>query len=286
MAAKKKSAQLELPIKREPTPDRNASHGGRSIYLFDFDDNVMHLDTPIYIFDKKTGEERAVSTGEFAQISPLVGKEEPYLGYEVNYDDSVGSFRRFRDNDHLGPGERQPFVDDLALALAEERFEWKGPSWSIFHYAVFNRRPISIITARGHGPQTIRDGIQLLFEGGYVEHAPNYLSVYPVSHPQIKEELGGAHLGVPELKKEAIIQSVQRAMELYGDSPHHRFGMSDDSAENIELVIDAMKVLKKRYPHNAFFVIDSSSEILIKTEILSGSIEETELENIDQLDLF
>ena len=71
-------SQLELPISRPHMPDRNADKGGRSFYFFDFDDNVMRLDTCIYVFDRRSGAELALSTRRFAEIHPFLGKPGPY----------------------------------------------------------------------------------------------------------------------------------------------------------------------------------------------------------------
>jgi hypothetical protein len=286
--AQDKPDQLELPIARERVKDRNFEQGGRSIYLFDFDDNVMHLNTPIYVLDTKTEQERALSTGEFAQISHLLSKPGPHEHDTIIDDDINGSFRRFRDIEELSPGQRQPFVEDLDDAIKKGPLLWKGPSWDLFEHAVFNQRPLSIITARGHAPETIKEGIDALVAYHLLDARPNYLSVYPVSHPETKMKLSSStkNLGVPALKKEAIIRTVHKAMRLFGENPEHRFGMSEDAPDNIELVIEAMRVLKKDFPRNAFFVIDSSTAKLVKTEVLEDSVEQSEHDHPDQLELF
>ncbi|MBI3543165.1 MAG: hypothetical protein HY075_07820, partial [Deltaproteobacteria bacterium] len=48
-------------------------------------------------FDKSTGKEREVSTGEFALIREKLGKEGEWANYEVRGDDRTGSFRYFRE---------------------------------------------------------------------------------------------------------------------------------------------------------------------------------------------
>lgn len=283
------ASQPEL-LERERYPDRNLHHGGRSFYFFDFDDNVMSLDTPIFLFHRHSGEELQLSTAEFAQVSPQVGQPGPYHDYEIDLNDYHGSFRRFRD---LAPhedaaGREQPFVEDLRSALARPDFEWRGPSWELFFHAVHNRRPLSIITARGHHPTTLARGVELLHQGGHLTQLPRYVSIFPVSHPQIREDLSRDQgtLTVPELKLEAILRSVAAAMTNFGENPHHRFGMSDDSPENLELITAAMVRLKQRYPQNAFFVIDSSKLPLVKTEILLDHTESEEVDSPAQLSLF
>jgi hypothetical protein len=282
-------SQLELPIGRPRVPDRNADRGGRSFYFFDFDDNVMRLDTCIYIFNRHTGAEIPLSTRRFAEVHPLLGRPGPFEDFEIHRDDQTGSYRRFRD---VLPaelnGRQQPFVEDLVAALGKGDILWKGPSWSFFFHAVFNGRSIAVITARGHHPDTLAGGIANLHSRGYLTATPNYLGIFPVSHPGVRAELGDpeAKRSIPELKKEAIIRSVEMAMRQFGENPFHRFGMSDDDPKNVALIVEAMLELKGRYSDNAFFVINTSTEPAVKTEILAGATVHVEVPFASQLRLF
>ena len=276
------SSQLELPIEREITRDRNADKGGRSFYFFDFDDNVAFLSTPAYIFHKESGLEMKLTSGEFAQVQKLIGQSGRYRDYQLNLCDLTGTFRHFRDRDMNWLEKnlfrkRQIFVQDLAAALGYPDLQWKGPSWSCFYHAALNRRPVSMITARGHHPDTIRDGIRLFVNRRHLPYEPNYLSIYPVSHRDVRRELGDADLSmsVAQLKKAAIRASVHRAIEVYGANPYHRFGMSDDDPANIELIVQAMKELKSEFPEMSFFVIDTQGSRLVKWEVYADHTEAT-----------
>src|SRR5688572_11388901 len=109
--------QLELNLDRPQHPDRNHALGGRSFYFFDFDDNVLTLPTPLYLFDKNTGEEKSLSTSEFVLISELIGKEGAWKDFEIRFDSQTGTFRRFRHRqmswfDRI-LRRRQPLLEDL-----------------------------------------------------------------------------------------------------------------------------------------------------------------------------
>lgn len=281
--------QLKLPMEhRSRQPDRNAAQGGRSFYFFDFDDNVLNLQTPIYVRHRKTGEEEALTTREFSEVAPLIGNPGPWEHFDVDYDDRTGSFRRFRDHARTAAEGEQPFVEDMHRALQHPSHTWQGPSWDFFDYAVYNRRPLSVITARGHHPSTLRRGIACLVDAGFLAHQPNYLSVYPVSHLPTRAQLGlgrGAP-DIPQLKKLAIISSVEEAMQIYGPNPYHRFGMSDDDPANVALIIQAMRELKARHTHNAFFVIDTSGNPVVKTEVFLDHLETETASEAEQLSLF
>ncbi|MGZ3743226.1 MAG: hypothetical protein ACXWRE_14255 [Pseudobdellovibrionaceae bacterium] len=286
--------QLELGIQRPHEKDRNYDLGGRSFYFFDFDDNIAFLSTPLILFHKETGMELSVGSGEYAKIHPFIGRSGPYKNYETRLDDLRGTYRNFRDlplsEIEKIEGKKQFFVQDLAEALGFPDTQWKGPSWQCFYHATFNRRPISVITARGHHPETLKEGIRLLVEGRFLPHEPNYLSLFPVNHPPTRRLLGDKDLNMnaAELKQKAIRASVEKAIEVYGQNPHHRFGMSDDDPKNLQLIAEEMTRLKGDYPQMSFFLIATHEGDFVKYEITDqgtqSKVEEGPL--INQLKLF
>lgn len=269
-----KPGQLSFDLNIPKEQDRNFHLGGRSFYFFDFDDNVAFLSTPIIIFHKKTNEEIALSSSEFAQEHKNIGKSGPYEDYFMDFNDQNGSFRYFRDKElnplEIKAGKRQGFVEDVHKALQNVDSMWKAPSWNCFYHATYNKRPVSLITARGHHPGTIKDGVNLMVRSGYLPHDPNYHSIYPVSNPEVRLELGDHDFNksVAELKKHAIRASVEKAIAEYGYSPYHRFGMSDDDHKNVELITEEMRELKSKYPDMSFFVIETFKDSFSKREIL------------------
>lgn len=291
-AYRSQKVQLELGIRRTPELDRNFEKGGRSFYFFDFDDNIAVLSTPILLFHKKTGEEIRLSSREFGERSGEIGRAGPYQDYEVRFDDVRGSFRYFRDRD-MGLmekllGRRQIFIQDLSEALGSPEYHWQGPSWNCFYHAVFNRRPVSLITARGHHPETIKSGIRLMVSEGHIPHEPNYLALYPINNPVIRAQLGRSQeISVAEMKQAAIRASVEKAFKMYGHNIHHRFGMSDDDPKNIELIIAEMSRLKREYPHNSFFVFDTHKGQFVRREVFEGHTKDEVMgASFQQLNLF
>lgn len=273
-----KKTQLEFHIYREREMDRNHSIGGRSFYFFDFDDNIACLTTPLILFHKETGAELPLSSQEWAVVHPMIGKTGKYKDYEIRFCDKTGTFKHFRDHEvqeleKLGHHE-QIFERDVAQILGFSDVEWKGPSWECFYHACFNQRPISIITARGHHPETIRKGIRKFVQAGWLPQEPNYLTIFPVSNVEVRKELGDVQLNMStaELKQLAIRRSVEKAFLDYGFNPHHRFGMSDDDPKNLALIVEEMRSLKKIYPEICFFVIETHDGQFIKHEINALSL--------------
>jgi hypothetical protein len=248
-----------------------------SFYFFDFDDNIMFLATPIFILNTMTSEAMEVSTGEFADIYPRLGSPGEWENFSM-YD---GSYLHFRDipADRLRPGQKQYFVADVEQAVEGDPEKWQGPSWRLFVHACETQRPVSIVTARGHSPDTIKAGVGVLVDKGIISQEPNYHTVFPVGNDELRrEQLDDPMLTLttPILKRRAIVKSVEKALEVYGDRPEHRFGMSDDDPQNVNLIIRAMCDCKKRHLDKRFFVINTHQGEMVKMEIFPVDFSVTE----------
>jgi hypothetical protein len=292
MADQKPLGQLELGIQRARERDRNFHLGGRSFYFFDFDDNIAHLTTPLVIFNKKTGEELFLSSGDWALYHSKIGQSGIYADFEIRFDDTTGSFRYFRDHSTDGliklGRKKQIFIEDIEKAIDAPDFHWKGPSWQCFYHAAFNQRPVSLITARGHAPETIKTGINEFVRRKILPIEPNYLSLFPVSYVPTRHELGDSELifSTSVLKQKAIRASVEKAIELYGYNPHHRFGMSEDDPKNIQMIVQELTRLKSDYPEMSFFMIETHEGQFVKHEISSYGLSSQSAEHFAQLSLF
>ncbi|MBK9124484.1 MAG: hypothetical protein IPM16_15400 [Chloroflexi bacterium] len=241
----------------------------QSFYFFDFDDNVMYLDTSILVQNTMTGAIERVSTGQYAQIASRLGVPGEWQDYAV----FEGSYQHFRDipDEQLESPDQQHFVADIRHVIeTKPPDEWQAPSWEFFEHACAKGRPLSIITARGHHPNVIRAGIRVLKEAGFIAAEPNYLTIYPVSHIPARLELGdeNLHYTIPALKKLAIIRSVEVGLGTHGPSLPHQFGMSDDDPKNLQLIIEAMNECKRLHPDKRFFVFHMFADKSVKLEVL------------------
>ena len=266
-------AKLSLGYGSLPHGRRN---GGQNFYFFDLDDNILNLPTEVIFFHRTTGESITISTDELAREEDRVGKFGKYLEFRVDRDPVTGSFQNFRDQ-RLScisrlRGKKQPLIHDIEAILRQPDTKWQAPSWCVFAKAVAEHHPISIITARGHRPQTVVRALKQLYRAGKLSRHPNIIAIYPVTNPKLRRQLLDDQQEVEtiaELKRRALFHVVEQAFKKYGPNPHHRFGVSDDDPRNVQQLGQALVVLKRRYPNNAFFMIDCSGSTVSKVEILS-----------------
>jgi hypothetical protein len=114
-------------------------------YAFDWDDNIVHMPTEIILKNEK-GDEIGMSTEDFARYRHEIGKEPfVYKGEKiVGYSDNA--FRNFRTE-----GDKMFIIDSMKAK--------PGPAFEDFKEAINNGSIFSIITARGHHPNTIKQAI-------------------------------------------------------------------------------------------------------------------------------
>jgi hypothetical protein len=126
---------------------------GLKYYAFDWDDNLMKMPTEIILLDEN-GDEVGMSTEDFAEYRTEIGK----TPFKYNGSTIVGFAETpFRYFSTLGD---QKFMKDIETApLVRE-------PWSDFVEAINNGSIFSIITARGHHPNTLKKGVYKLIMMG------------------------------------------------------------------------------------------------------------------------
>ena len=88
-----------------------------------------------------------MSTNKFAEVRN-----------DENYKLDDDAFINFR--------EDETFLNDLKIAIENEDF---APSFEKFKEALLYANPISIITARGHTPKVIREGMNFVIANTFTE---------------------------------------------------------------------------------------------------------------------
>ena len=160
-------------------------------YAFDWDDNIVEMPTKIVV-QTEDGKEVGMSTEDFADYRGMIGQEpfeyegETIVGYAED------PYRNFTTT-----GDAQFIVDSM---LAKP-----GPSWEDFVEAINGGSIFSIITARGHTPSVLRDGVYNMIMTN--------------------------HNGI---SKESLIQNLKKYRDIVGDEE-----MSDEQI--VEAYLDMLK---------------------------------------------
>jgi hypothetical protein len=122
-------------------------------YAFDWDDNIVHMPTKIMV-KTEDGNEVGMSTDDFAEYRHVLGKKP----FQYKGDTIVGfgeePFRNFRTK-----GDKDFLID---VMRAKE-----GPAFGDFREAINNGSIFSIITARGHNPETLKQAVYNYIVSGF-----------------------------------------------------------------------------------------------------------------------
>ncbi len=114
-------------------------------YAFDWDDNILFMPTSILVMDEDENE-IPMSTEDFAEYREKIGFEPfTYKGKKI-VAFSIGAFKNFKEF-----GNKRFIIDSMVAK--------PGPSWSDFVECINGGSVFSIITARGHSPETLREAV-------------------------------------------------------------------------------------------------------------------------------
>jgi len=139
----------------------NESTGGLELHYsaFDWDDNILHMPTTI-LMEQKVGNKWLpveISTAEFATVRN--DKE----NYRLRDNNPELAFSGFRDTGSRG---QKAFIEDVKKAVNEKLY---APSWDAFIKTLSEGAIFAIITARGHEPEIIREGVEYIINNVMTE---------------------------------------------------------------------------------------------------------------------
>jgi hypothetical protein len=123
-------------------------------WAFDWDDNILDMPTKI-LMDQKVGDNWLpveVSTAEFAKVRTDVEN------YRIRNNSAAEAFSEFRDTGSRGDSA---FIEDVEHCISEGHF---GPAFEKFLKCLSEGGIFAIITARGHEPQSIRQGVEYVID--------------------------------------------------------------------------------------------------------------------------
>ena len=144
---------------KKQIPYVNTAVSGRDLkyYIFDWDDNILHMPTKIRMEHKEddgSWKPVEVSTSTFAMVRTDTDHYRAPGGVWAE------AFRNFEDT----PG-RDNFLEDTMDALERVAHgERPGPSYSALKKTLIEGRLFAIVTARGHSPKTIERAVRLFIK--------------------------------------------------------------------------------------------------------------------------
>jgi hypothetical protein len=281
-------------------------------FIFDWDDNILHMPTRIYL-EKKGADgqwvDHSVSTALFAVIR----------GDTVNYRAPGGDWgRAFKDFQDYEEDQESSFLKDTRDALDRvlSGLELPAPSFTRLKETLIEGRLFAIVTARGHAPDSIRKAVNLFIDlvlspaeretmlanlRGYraafdgerseptdQEVLQDYLSLnryHAVTNPGFKKwlnEVGGGEAVYENPKQFAIRDFVEHVARLMAQSKEglgHRtisVGFSDDDLENVKAVEKYIQQeLSRHFPSVKFVVYDTSDSTMEngRKVVVSGQLD-------------
>lgn len=260
-------------------------------YMFDWDDNVLHMPTRIYL-EKKTSSgwiDHPVSTAEFAYL------RHDHVHYRPRNGDWDSAFIDFYD--HGSRGDRAFLEDTMAALQPVIHGQGTGaPSLRRFVHALVEGRLFAIITARAHSPASIRKGVEYFIDHVLSaeqrqcmvanlrsfhdrfgkDHASlsgeelvrRYLDLnryFGVTSPEFQSRMGGVPGGAEspaKAKKVAVRDFVEHAVAQVreqGAKGPISFGFSDDDPHNLQTIEAFLREeLAREFPEVRFVVYDTS----------------------------
>jgi hypothetical protein len=138
--------QLREGFKEEGTPDMK-------YYAFDWDDNIVHMPTKI-IVKTEDGDEIGMNTNDFAKHREKIGKKNFKYNGEIIVGFGKNPFKNFRTE-----GDKDFLVDAMMANV--------GPAFDDFKEAINNGSIFSIITARGHNPNILKQAVYNYIINGF-----------------------------------------------------------------------------------------------------------------------
>lgn len=245
-------------------------------YLFDWDNNILHMDTRI-VMEKRSGtgwKKVKVSTSTFAKIRNASDYRPPNGDWKV-------AFQEFTDGGQRGD---TAFLLDVVNAIKKNKL---GPSYQDFLECLTEANFFGIVTARGHKERVMIEAIKYLISQKFsasrmkqmlnnvrVKYIPTELHsvltsdmaldrylkkchFYCVSSERFIENIKNSNLPVEEAKQLAVKMFIGKAINLSTDKLS--LGFSDDDAQNVQYITELIeKELKVAYPGVNFNVYDTS----------------------------
>ena len=291
----------EAVNQQQPAVNLQVATRDYKYYIFDWDDNILHMPTRIHLEMRQpdgSWAPHAVSTSVFSVIR---GDTERYRPPQGRWDLAFAEFQDAPDP----RGNR--FLDDTEQAIRRvlDGAEPPGPSFTTFRRTLAEGRLFAIVTARGHASETLRRGVRIFIDlvlapeekagmmaslrgyravfdqavsfGSDAEELDRYLSLnryHAVTSPDFRRRLLAAARGpvTPEASKQVAIRDfIEHIVHVLRRTPEGQrwapvsVGFSDDDPANVKAVENFIRgELARHFPGIKFVLYDTSDPTLEK----------------------
>ena len=250
------------------------------MYVFDWDDNILRMPTEVKMEKNENGKwvPLRVSTEDFAHFRT-----------DPNYRTTPDSFSDFTNN--------EAFLIDAKKAINNKSF---APSYKKFIESLIYANPFAINTARGHSPNTLKDGVKLFIQmvlsddekmmmiNNIKKELPQSLvkglndkqlidlyldemgEFYPVTSEEFGDRFGlnvkGGASNPENSKKVAIAHFVEKVFKNVekliqsGEYTKVSFGFSDDDVRNVKATVELLEDELSKMYPEIHFVIYDTSD--------------------------
>jgi hypothetical protein len=134
-------------------------------YIFDWDDNILHMPTKIrmeHLEDDGTWKPVEVSTSTFALVR---ADEEHYRPpSDGGWAAAFANFEDPKNQTEIDEGNNCFLLDTLDALEKIEHGEKPGPSYNALKKTLREGRLFAIVTARGHSPKTIERAVRIFIK--------------------------------------------------------------------------------------------------------------------------
>ena len=165
-------------------------------YIFDWDDNILHMPTKIrmeHLEDDGTWKPVEVSTSTFA----LVRADEAH--YRPPSDGGwAAAFANFEDpknQTEVDEGNNCFILDTLDALEKVEHGEKPGPSYNALKKTLREGRLFAIVTARGHSPKTIERAVRIFIKYALSEEEREEMMSNLRGYRQVIDGVGDGEFG-------------------------------------------------------------------------------------------
>ena len=231
----------------------------RTFNCYDWDDNIIYMPTNIVLFHKENNEEVFLTTEQFAHYRSLIGRNKNFYINKNNHFSEEGEKRNFKNYEIRGDShgkkssfrefrdcENEYFIKHLEEALEDKDF---APEWNHFVETLnckIKSKNTFIITARGHSPETIYEGLKLLKKKKIIKYLIPKKNIYPVSYLNTDNAYG------PQEFKFRVIEDIILKANNMGKSKVY---FSDDDHKTYNHIKESIKKIQKELCHQVEIIL-------------------------------